>query len=331
MIAETSLIETQQLEQTDRNDRKTIAMTNGDETDENIYLIGRPTLGKFLRFMTHQAADGALRDEGALTDEWRAAHEHIRTLEKDEAGVADYPPIGKLDARLEPVRDELLKDPLIVHGFNTVPTNIVMVELDRMVVYQKHIDLAHVSRLKNKLGPAPSDEEIFRTCLPADHPQPPMKWSRVHQDTYVFMSPSNDLRFLRVMPLQAKHITNYPPPGTLAGVVGIAVGFGSNFLNAIYADNRLVLNNGSHRAYALRDLGFTHAPCIVQYVSSREELDVVASGDLRDHPDLYVRHPRPPMLKDYFNPKLRKIAPVRRRSRQVTVKFEVDEAFVPAL
>jgi hypothetical protein len=331
MIAERSMIETQPGEDTHSNNRKTIAVTNGEETDDNIYLLGRPTLAKFLRFMSQQAARSVPRNDGALTDEWRAASEYIQTLEKDEAGIADHPPIGRLDARLETARNELLKDPLIVHGFNTVPTNFVMVELDRLVVYQKHIDLAHVCRVKSKLGPAPSDEDIFRLCLPAVHPQPPMKWSRVHNDTYVFMSPSNDLRFLRVMPLQAHNITQYPPPGTLAGVVGIAVGFGSNFLNAIHVDNRLILNNGSHRAYALRDLGFTHAPCIVQFVSSRDELDVVPSGDLKENPELYLRHPRPPLLKDYFNPNLRKIAPVRRRLRQVTVKFEVDEGFVPAM
>jgi hypothetical protein len=114
------------------------------------------------------------------------------------------------------------------------------------------------------------------------------------------------------------------------GVIGIAVGFGSNFLNAIHAEHRLVLNNGSHRAYALRDLGITHVPCIIQYASSREELSLVASGDLRDHPDLYLRSPRPSMLKDYFDPKLRKIIPIHRRLRQVTVKFETDEAYVPA-
>ena len=145
------------------------------------------------------------------------------------------------------------------------------------------------------------------------------------------MSPSNDLRFLGTMRLKANHIKDYPPPGTLVGVIGIAVGFGSNFLNAIYAENRLVLNNGSHRAYALRDLGVTHVPCIIQYPSTREELVIAASGDLRDHPDLYLRSPRPSMLKDYFNPKLRKIVALKRRVRQVTVKFETDEKYVPSL
>jgi len=218
-----------------------------------------------------------------------------------------------------------------VNGFNTVPTNIAMVELDLMVVYQKHIDLAHVRHLKNKLGPAPGPEEVFRTCLPFDQPQPPIQWSRARPDTFVFMSPSNDLRFLGAMRLQAGHITDYPPPGTLAGVVGLAVGFGSNFLNALYVEHRLILNNGSHRAFALRELGVTHAPCIVQLVSSREELDVVAPVKVRERPDYYLRHPRPALLKDYFNPKLRKIVPVHRRLRQVTVKFEVDEVYVPAV
>ena len=37
------------------------------------------------------------------------------------------------------------------------------------------------------------------------------------------------------------------------------------------------------------------------------------------------------MLKDYFDPKLRKILPVIRRLRQVTVKFQTDEGYVPAM
>ncbi len=37
------------------------------------------------------------------------------------------------------------------------------------------------------------------------------------------------------------------------------------------------------------------------------------------------------MLKDYFNPQLHMVLPVHRRLRQVTVRFEVEEDFVPAL
>jgi len=37
------------------------------------------------------------------------------------------------------------------------------------------------------------------------------------------------------------------------------------------------------------------------------------------------------MLRDYFNPRLRKVMPVHRQLRQITVKFEVEESFAPAM
>jgi hypothetical protein len=300
------------------------------DADENLYLIGRPSLKGYIRFVK----DHALRPpgKGAIAEDWQAANDYIRTLEKEEAGAADNPPITKMEITptYEPLLREFLQDPLVRYNYNTVPTEVAFVELDRLVVYQKHIDLTFVDKLQKKLGPAPSDEEIFRTCLSYEHQHPPVKWSKMRGGRFVFMSPSNDLRFLGTMPLKSKNIKHYAPPGSLVGVIGIAVGFGSNFLNIVAAENRLILNNGSHRAYTLRKMGFTHVPAIIQHVSNRDELDLVGSEAVRDHPNLYLKTPRPSMLKDYFDPKLHRVFQVHRRLKQITVSFDVDEASVPA-
>lgn len=311
--------------------RKTVAAIHADEVDESLYLLGRPRLKQFLRFVRDNAIEPPAED--ALVGEWQAAKDRIAALEQAEAGCADNPVITKIAAnsKYEPLLIEFLKDPLVQNGFNTVPTEVAFVELDGLVVYQKHIDLTFVRQLQNRLGARPSAADVFRTCLPYDHPQPPAKWSRLDDESYIFVSPSNDLRFLGAMPLKRGHIEGYPHPGELVGVVGLAVGFGSNFLNAIYCENRLILNNGSHRAYALREMGFTHVPCIVQHPATREELEMVASSEVRRDPDLYLRRPRPSMLKDYFNPKLRRVMPAHRQLRQVKVRFSVSEYFVPAL
>jgi hypothetical protein len=309
---------------------KPLPKSGPEETPgENLYLTGRPTLRRFLRFVRSNAVNPA--DEGTLTDEWHAANEVARTLEKEEAGAADNPPITKLDVdKYEPLLTEFLKDPLVRNNFNTVPTEVAFIELDRLVVYQHHIDLAYVRLLERELGPTPSEEQIFRTSLLHDHPRPPVKWARTHWNSYVFMSPSNDVRFLGTMKLKAENIKDYPPPGDLAGVVGLAFGFGSNFLNAVYTENRLILNNGSHRAYALRKIGVTHVPCIIQHVTSLAKLDVVAGSEIMDNLDYFLKSPRPSMLRDYFNPKLHKVMPVHRKYRQLTVKFEIDDMNVPA-
>jgi len=299
--------------------------------DENLYLIGRPRLKHFLRFVRHHAINP--EHEDALIDEWQKAKDHIAQLEKDEAGCADRPTITKIlpDSKYEPLLIEFLKDPLVRNGFNTVPTEVALVELDSLVVYQKHIDLTYVRQLRSRIGPNPSDELVFRACLPVDHPHPPAKWSRLDSDSYVFVSSSNDLRFLGALPLRPEHVRGYPHPGALLGVVGLAVGFGSNFLNAIYAEGRLILHNGSHRAYAMRELGLKHVPCIVQHVSTRDELGVVGPSEVRRDPSYFLKSPRPPMLKDYFNPRLRKIMPAHRVQRQVKVQFSMTEQYVPAL
>jgi hypothetical protein len=311
--------------------RKPIPGATSELADESLYLIGRPTLKQFIRFVKREAV--APIDEATLIEEWQAAKEHIAILEKEEAGHGDNPLITPIEVggKYKPLLLEFLKDPLVRHGFNTVPTEVAFVELDRLVVYQHHIDLTFVRQLKQKLGPTPSDEDIFRTCLPYDHPQPPAKWSRVDERTFVFLSPSNDIRFLGHMRLQPGNLRDYPPPGALVGILGLAVGFGCNFLNAIHAENRLILNNGSHRAYALREMGFTHVPCVVQHVSTRDELEVVAPSAVRRAPDNFLKGPRPSLLKDYLNPKLRKVLPVHRRVKHITIKFEVQEASLPAL
>jgi hypothetical protein len=295
---------------------------------ETLFLTGRPTLKQFIRF----ARSHAVKPPGAgrLADQWRAANEIVRGLTESEAGLADGPPIVSVSVEEhEPLLVEFLKDPLVRHGFNTVPSEIAFVELDSLVVSQKHIDLTHARRVEESLGPNPGPEQIFRACLASDHPRPPVTYAHTGGRRYVFMSPSNDLRYLGVMSMEMKHIQGYPPPGDVIGVVGMAVGFGSNFLSAIHAENRLILHNGSHRAYALRKMGIKSVPCIVQHVSCRDELELVAASEVKRHPDLYLKDPRPPMLVDYFRPGLHAVMRVQPRLRQITVRVDVDESFVP--
>ena len=227
------------LELVDSNPAQLAASTECDsdvdaEYDENLYLIGRPPLKGFLRFVSGHAVNPP--DEGTLSKRWHTASEVVARLKKEEAGIADNPQIQKLGQEYKPLLKEFLKDPLVKNGFNSVPTEVAMIDLDHTVVYQERIDTTFARRLEHKLGSAPSDDVIFRTCLPYDHPQPPTKWARMHGDKFVFLSPSNDLRYLDAMQLEPHHIADYPPPGSLVGVVGVGVGFGSNFMNAIYAE-----------------------------------------------------------------------------------------------
>jgi len=293
-----------------------------------VYLVGRPPAGEFLGYVKLQTVGGDTADVGTLMNVWRAANAHIQELVLAEAGAANNAEIGNLPDAMAPLVENVAGDPIVGNTFNAVPMSLGMVELDKLVVFQKHINLRYVEELKAQLGPTPSDEDVFRFALPYDHPVPPVVTARTAQNQWLLTSPSADFRFLSGELVNAQQLVGVPLNGVPAGVMAVIIGHGSNFLNAIAAEGRLVLNNGSHRAYALRDLGITHAPCLIQNVTTRDELELL-SDEVFKNADRYLSDPRPPMLKDYFDPQLRQVLPSQRLSTQVRVSFGIDVLRVP--
>lgn len=296
-------------------------------TDEYAYLFAHTRQRDFLSYMTEDTLPPA--DPVRLAAEWQTASARFKEMQQTEAGWADEPPVGNLPKAIEPLVRQVAADPIFKRSFSAVPGAVGMVELDRLVASQKSVNLTHVERLKEQLGPAPDLEAVFRTCLPFDHPTPPIRAGRVASNSFVFSSDSNDLRFLESVLVNPEQLSGHQFSGPLAGVFGVAVGYGSNFLNAITCDRRLVLNNGFHRAYTLRALGVTHVPCVVQRLSGRSELEQVGRAAIRRDADIFFDQARPPVMKDFFDPALCRKVMRPRKTRQVRVTFTVEELDVP--
>jgi hypothetical protein len=307
-----------------------------DPAEDCVFLVGHVPLDQYLDFLESDAVGVSRADRAALAADWRAADDRRQALEEAERRWLETPPLhAQVDHRVAPLPPEmqpfaggLTGHPVFRRAFGTVPARVAMVELDALVVYQRTINLEHVRRLSERLGAAPAPRELFDFCLPAHHSPgdlPPHRLRKVDDEEFLFTCESNDLRFLEAAALRPEQLEGYDAPGPVAGVVALVVGFGSNFLNVISAEGKLVLNNGNHRAYALRELGVTHAPCVVQDVTRREELKVVGGGRLRRDPDRYLRPPRPPMLKDFFDPLLSRRVRLVKKTRHVRVRFTVEE------
>ncbi|MGB9149637.1 MAG: hypothetical protein WCB36_05265, partial [Burkholderiales bacterium] len=232
-----------------------------------------------------------------------------------------------LDPALHPLADAVRADARYRHTFDSLPTRFGMVELDKLVVSQIHVTGSFIQGLQQRLQSGTDAASLFRFCLPLETPEAPVQIQRVGSKRYVFRSESTDFRYQESVLLRPDQITGYENYGPIAGVAGVSVGFGSNFLNVIQDDDnqRLLLHNGYHRACSLRAMGITHAPCIIQTVTCRDELDISADSDVAKSPGYYFNSPRPPLLKDYFDPKIRKVLQVKRMVRMIEVNFEVKE------
>jgi hypothetical protein len=298
-------------------------------TDAHVFLAGRPPIAEFISFVKKAAeGSGAAPIDAALAQDWREANDHVRLLEGSEAGWADSPRIDPLPPELQPLAERLQADQAFLQTHGCVPMEIAMVELDRLVVFQKNINLTQVEVVRRELGPAPSLELIARIALGLSRYSPPVQLVQSH-DVFSFTCDSRDFRFLEPRVLRTGE---YPAAfrGVPSRCIALAVGFSPNCLGAIQAEGRLILFNGSHRAYALRELGVTHVPCVIQKTSRPEEIEFFGHKEISLRSDLYLKNPRPPVLKDYFDEKLRRIVPVARTRRLIRIQLRIDQSDVPA-
>jgi hypothetical protein len=303
------------------------ARSEGDTGDvlEELWLLGQPTLSRLLEFVRDSVIDGERMDCRALAAEWRAANEYCRQLERTEAGIALDGRHRALDPALADLAEALQAHPHFRKAFDALPTELRMVELDKLIVDQMHVTLGHVDTLAARLGPAPDERALFGLCLPLDEPLAPVAVQQVGEHRWVFRCPSTDFRFHEATLLRPAQLSGYESFGAIAGVVGLVVGFGCNFLCAVRVGRRHLLVNGYHRAVALRRLGITHAPCIVQEATCVDELQIAAKSRVAERAEFYFESARPPLLKDFFDPRLSKRLPLRPRIRHIELSFEVRD------
>ena len=280
------------------------------EPNPHVLLVGHPPVTEFLGFVSAETLESHGGDDGALMDAWRRGNDHVLALTETEAGYADGIELGDVPEELAPLVPRALADPVMRRDYDLAPVSIAWIELDRLVVQQTHINLAYAEELRAELGEAPSPARVFEFALPYEKRRdPPVEVERIGEAAWIFTSPSNDFRILDAELLEPAQVTGFDGVGVPSKIVALSVGYGSNYLSALSVGSRLVLQNGSHRAYALRAAGHTHAPCLVQHVSDDDELRAIV-GD--DHPlmaeaDNVLTAARPPLFKDYFDEKLRMI------------------------
>src|SRR5881227_1597419 len=180
---------------------------------EEAWLLGQPPLQRYLDYMQDTAIGGAAMTRSALVDEWRTANDYWYELEQSEAGVADRVEICDIDSSLQPCIDEVIASDRYRRGFNELPTRFAMVELAKLIVSQRHVDIHHTDRLKARLAGDSSLEQLFWFCMPVRSEETPVDMRRLGSKRFLVWSKSSDFRFHEAALLKPSQISGYDPFG----------------------------------------------------------------------------------------------------------------------
>ena len=298
-------------------------------TDDHILLIGHPPITDYFQYVRTKIAQGKTVDRGALATEWRAANAVVRELESSEAGMADDPVLTPLSTESERFAEQQIRDDAAQRILCLTPYQWAIVELDRVVVYQKTINLSYASQIADTLGRTVDEKDLMRIAVGGAAHRPALQIRQPSDGTYTFSCRSNDLRLLSTGILDLQSMQECPATGRPVTALGLFIGFGLNIINVLHVGNRLFLINGSHRAFALRKRGITHVPCLVQRIVQDEDLDVLGVGESRQKIERYLKIKRPPLFKDYFDERLTKQFAVPRNHVMLQVQLTSQYISVP--
>ncbi len=282
----------------------------------------------------HHIRTQALEEEADRTQEimmkWERLRPAVEDLIQGESGSAETIRLQQIPEGYRPKLETFASDPLFRKTFSGLPVSFKIVEIDKLVAPQRAVNLDYVNRLIESYPESPSIDDLLDICVSPKRNMDPIQHLEVAPNTHVFSSPNSDIRFLGAF---VKHLApqdlDYAIMGGLpaAAVIGF-IGYGGSPINVIQAGRRIVLNNGFHRVYALRSIGVTEIPVVVQHVRNAQlEFPPAVCGLPKEY---LLDEPRPVLVKDFFEPEFAITLRVRDRMKVVTMGISLSQHEVPS-
>jgi len=217
-----------------------------------------------------------------------------------------------------------------IQTFMHLPFSFALVEIDKLVAPQRSVNLDYVERLQVAFRDKTSLSELISICLSPVREMPPIQHLEVANNTHMFSSPNTDLRFLGAFfkKLRPEDLQFAELGGIPAAAIITFIGYGGAPVNVFRWENRLVLNNGFHRLFALRSLGVTSVPVVVQHVQNIQlEFPSIVGGLPREY---LLGVARPVLMKDFFEDGFCVTLNAKRRVRGISVQAAVGQFDVPS-
>lgn len=244
--------------------------------------------------------------------------------------VQDIDP--KYTDKMKEIDDKLMKNPF----WRANEHSIKLVQIDDLIVLQNNINVVRATNLAKRIIDTSDMEQLLDYCFDFSRKNDVVDHHQI-SNGFLFSTRNHDVRTGKI---EVRQIPEYSDDGmnsrtVPALVIPIVAGDPfiycvRTYMNATLPDGStkrvyfLTLQNGIHRAYALRSLGVEHMPCIIIDPTSANETNLLL-GNWSPERLQQNASQRPPLLKDFFNPDLIEKFNVRRTIMCIKVGLTLEK------
>ena len=299
--------------------------------DQILHLMGTTALTDFLAF-ARDFADLTVPGTGAsggatqmdLAEAWRDAADIYQGLATAEAYPPVLPGIFPFPEGMKAHCAAFLGTPHIQREFDQVPVAFGMVPLAHLIVGLPRLNMTTVSGHSEAFGTgAIADSALAQRCLPLDPPRHSLQLLEQCGNSSTFVSSRPDVDLLRARAVAGAG-ADPMGRGHVQQTLALELGFPGNVLNVIRYQNRLILNNGYHRAYALLRRGTTHVPALIQVCRHWDDVALVGAAGLYENKHVLIDAARPPLIRDFSDRRLCLHFAAPRLKKYIRISYTIE-------
>jgi hypothetical protein len=257
-----------------------------------------------------------------------------RIIDDDGMRVA----VKDLDPDIAP-KVEAIENKLQQYPFwRTNRYTVGLVRLDDLTILQSVVNLDRADRLAERIGPNADTSTLLDYAFDFDREPASIHHKLIGNNTHLFTSPNHDVRLGNI---EVRTVPRYPSAdardvGEIPALI-LPITEGDSFIycvrtysHAQFPDGSvkriwfLTLQNGVHRAYALRARGYEYMPMLIVDPETADETRLL-TGNWSQERQQQAASTRPPLLKDFLNPELTETFAVRRSLLCLRVAITIEK------
>ncbi|MDE1818890.1 MAG: hypothetical protein KGI19_09855 [Thaumarchaeota archaeon] len=234
-------------------------------------------------------------------------------------------------SKLEIIENQLKSNPFWQANKHVIK----MVKIDSLITLQNNVNLDRANKLSEKIKKDATMEELLDYTFDFNRKSPAIRSHLISNNSILFSTDDHDVRPGKIEVRKINKYAENDENGTVPALV-IPIVEGESFIYCVRTYNYqqmpdgtskkvyfLTLQNGIHRAYALRSLGLEYMPCLIIDPLTAGETNMLI-GNWSPERLQQNASPRPPLMKDFFNPELTEKFRVSKTIRCIKVEWKIE-------
>jgi len=334
-----NIVSPEKISEAIKNEYKNSTNTNSEnEMEEKIYNLGFMPLNEVTGLVLNEL--GESYDLERVKNLWLPKSQKMNQIFNTQPQLIDENKLKDIIKDIDSTHSQKLQEiesKLQLNPFwKANAHSIKLVKIDELIALQSFVNLNRAHSLAKKIAKNATVEELLDFVFDFNRKPPQINHHSIANNAILFSTIDHDVRPGKI---EVRKIERYAQNGSgdkiSALVIPILEGDSSVYCINTHTSYQLpdgtnkmayflTLQNGIHRAYALRSLGIEYMPCLIIEPKTSNETNMLM-GNWPPERLQQNGSQRPPLMKDFFNQELTETFKMRKRLLCVRVEWKVEK------